>query len=251
VATVGRPLPNVEVKIVDENRYEVAPGETGELACRGYNVMLGYYEMAEQTADTIDEEGWLYTGDLAVMNEHGFVSIVGRKKDMVIVGGFNVYPREIEEYLISHSKIQQVAVIGVPDHDLGEVVAAVIVPESNADITGQEVVDLCYGRMASAKVPRFVFIDKELPISSRGKVQKFLLRGELAKRIGSEGLTKLVPSRVKFKRDEETAEELIERILGSAIFAADQRSPLQEFMGSLTDEQVEKFRDLVFPKKDG
>jgi len=101
VETVGRPLPNVEVKIVDEERNEVATGDAGELACRGYNVMKGYYDMPDQTADTIDEKAWMYTGDLAVMNEEGYCSIVGRKKDMVIVGGFNVYPRELEEYLIA------------------------------------------------------------------------------------------------------------------------------------------------------
>ena len=247
VSTVGRPLPNVEVKIVDENRYEVAPGETGELACRGYNVMLGYYEMSEQTKETIDEDGWLYTGDLAVKNEQGYCSIVGRMKDMVIVGGFNVYPREIEEYLIAHAKIQQVAVVGVPDHDLGEVVAAVIVPEAGVEIKGQEVVDACYGRMASAKVPRYVFLEQELPISSRGKVQKFVLRGHLAKRIEEEGIERYVPTNVKYKKEDETLEELAKRIVGTAHFTTDQEEEITEFIASLDPDQKIQFMKLILP----
>ncbi len=246
VESVGRPLPNVDVKIVDEDRKEVAPGETGELACRGYNVMKGYYEMDEHTADTIDGEGWLYTGDLAVMNPEGYCSIVGRKKDMVIVGGFNVFPREIEEYLISSPKIQQVAVVGVPDHDLGEVVAAVIVPEPGMEIPGQEVVDLCYGKMASAKVARFVFIVDELPISSRGKVQKFLLRQELAKRIDEEGIEQLVPSKVKFKHKKETLEEVLDKLIATGKFGSGQKGELEEFILSLDEDQDELFKKLMF-----
>jgi fatty-acyl-CoA synthase len=245
VTTVGRPLPNVEVKIVDEERHPVAPGEAGELACRGYNVMKGYYEMPEQTAETIDEDGWLYTGDLAVMNEKGYCSIVGRKKDMVIVGGFNVYPREIEEYLIANPKIQQVAVVGVPDHDLGEVVAAVIVTESGIEMTGQEVVDLCYGRMASAKVPRFVFFDKELPISSRGKVQKFLLRNELAKRIENEGIERYIPSGVKFAKKKEATEDIAQRMISFGAFEQEQVGELVEFIESLDQEQRVPFMKLI------
>ena len=249
VETVGRPLPNVEVKIVNDERVEVPVGEAGELACRGYNVMKGYYDMPEQTSDTIDEEGWLYTGDLAVMNDEGYCSIVGRKKDMVIVGGFNVYPRELEEYLIGNPRVQEVAVVGVPDHDLGEVVAAVIVPKPDIELSGQEVVDLCYGKMASAKVPRFVFIQDSLPISSRGKVQKFLLRKELADRIEKEKLEKLVPSRVTFKKEQGTVEELIDRMVATGKFLPEQRSDLQEFVLSLDEEQDDKFRGLVFKRK--
>ena len=247
VTTVGRPLPNVEVRIVDENRHDVAPGGTGELACRGYNVMKGYYDMPEQTAETIDGDGWLYTGDLAVMDPLGYCSIVGRKKDMVIVGGFNVYPREIEEYLISQSKIQQVAVVGVPDHDLGEVVAAVIVPEPGVEITGQEVVDLCYGRMASAKVPRYVFIDKGLPISSRGKVQKFLLRQDLARRIEDEKVQRYVPSNVRYARKAETDDEVVQRIVSTGEFSPDRKEELVLFLSSLDRDQRVKFLNLVLP----
>ncbi|MDG6221119.1 MAG: AMP-binding protein, partial [Candidatus Thermoplasmatota archaeon] len=124
--TVGRVLPGIEVKIVDESRKEVGVGEVGELACRGYNVMKGYYKMPEETAQAIDQEGWLYSGDLSTVDEKGYYRIVGRKKDMVIVGGFNVYPREIEEYIQEHPKVGEVTVVGVPDKDLGEVIAAVV-----------------------------------------------------------------------------------------------------------------------------
>ncbi len=245
VETVGRPLPHVEVKIVDEERNEVSPGETGELACRGYNVMKGYYEMPEQTAETIDEDGWLYTGDLAVMNREGYCSIVGRKKDMVIVGGFNVYPREIEEYLIASPMIQEVAVVGVPDHDLGEVVAAVIVPKSGFDVKGQDIVDLCYGKMTSAKVPRFVFVQDILPISSRGKVQKFLLRKDLTKRIEEGHIQRLVPTKVKIKSQKETIEQVVEKLISAGIFSLDQKEELEEFMLSLDEEQDDLFRKLT------
>ena len=163
--------------------------------------------------------------------------------------GFNVYPRELEEYLIANPRVQEIAVVGVPDHDLGEVVAAVIIPKPDIDLTGQEIVDLCYGKMASAKVPRFVFIQDSLPISSRGKVQKFLLRKELAERIKKEKLNTLVPSRVKFKQEQETVEELIERIVTTGKFRTEQRAELQEFVLSLDEEQDEKFRDLLFAKK--
>ena len=180
------------------------------------------------------------------MNPEGYCSIVGRKKDMVIVGGFNVFPREIEEYLISSPKIQQVAVVGVPDHDLGEVVAAVIVPEPGMEIPGQEVVDLCYGKMASAKVARFVFIVDELPISSRGKVQKFLLRQELAKRIDEEGIEQLVPSKVKFKHKKETLEEVLDKLIATGKFGSGQKGELEEFILSLDEDQDELFKKLMF-----
>ncbi|MCK4613328.1 MAG: AMP-binding protein [Thermoplasmata archaeon] len=245
VETVGRPLPNVEVKIVDDDRNPVPVGETGELACKGYNVMKGYHNMPEQTAETIDDEGWLYTGDLAIMDEHGYCRIVGRKKDMVIVGGFNVYPREIEEYLISDPKIQEVAVVGVPDHDLGEIVTAVIIPEPGIKITGQEVVDLCYGKMTSAKVPRYVFIEKDLPISSRGKVQKYILRKELTERIEKEGIKKIVPTEVKFRQRKDTLKEVIEKLMATGKFEPEQKADLEEFVLSLNEKQDALFKKLI------
>ncbi|HDS28891.1 MAG TPA: AMP-binding protein, partial [Candidatus Acetothermia bacterium] len=121
VETVGRALEGIEVKIADDDRKALPTGEMGELACRGYNVMMGYYKMPDKTAEAIDEEGWLYSGDLATMDEDGYIQIVGRKKDMLICGGFNVYPAEIEEYLFTHPKVQNVSVIGVPDAVMGEV----------------------------------------------------------------------------------------------------------------------------------
>lgn len=248
VESVGRPLPNVEVRIVDDDHNPVALGEMGELACKGYNVMKGYYKMPEQTAETIDNEGWLYTGDLATVDEFDYYKIVGRKKDMVIVGGFNVYPRELEEYLISDPKIQQIAVVGVPDHDLGELIAAVIIPEPRVKITGQEIVDLCYGKMASAKVPRYVFIEKELPISSRGKVQKYILRKTLAERIEKEKIKKLVPSEVKMKKRRDTMETTIDKLMATGKFNPEQKDDLKKLLLSLNEEQDIIFKKLVLDK---
>ncbi len=249
VETVGRALPNVEVKIVDNNHKQVKMGETGELACKGYNVMKGYYKMPEQTAETIDKDGWLYTGDLATVDEDGYYKIVGRKKDMVIVGGFNVYPRELEEFLIAEPKIQQVAVIGVPDHDMGELIAVVIVPEPRNKITGQEIVDLCYGNMASAKVPRYVFIEKELPISSRGKVQKYKLRDKLAEKIEKEGIQKIVPSSVKMKRKKDTMETIIEKFIATGKFTKEQKPEMERFLLSLNEEQDMRFKNLILDNR--
>ncbi|UCF11679.1 MAG: AMP-binding protein [Thermoplasmatales archaeon] len=248
VETVGRALPNVEVKIVDDDHKPVPKGETGELACKGYNVMKGYYKMPEQTAEAIDKKGWLYTGDLATVDENKYYKIVGRKKDMVIVGGFNVYPREIEEYLISDPKIQQVAVLGVPDHDMGELIAVVIVPELRVKITGQEIVDLCYGKMASAKVPRYVFLEKELPISSRGKVQKYKLRKKLAERIEKERIKKIVPSEVKMKRKKDTLETVIDKLMATGKFNIEQKGEMEKFLLSLNEEQDKLFQKLVLDK---
>jgi len=196
VETVGTVMPDQEVKIVDDSGEEVEPGETGELLVKGYNVMKGYYNKPEATEETI-EDGWLHSGDLAQMDERGYVKIVGRKKDMVIVGGLNVYPREIEEYLIEHEEIQEVAVVGVPDDELGEVVAAAVVPTEGSDIAAQDVVDFVYGDIASAKVPRYVSITEDLPVSGRGKVQKFRLRDQLEEKIEEGELEKVVPSAVK------------------------------------------------------
>ncbi len=199
VETVGRVLPDQEIKIVDDDGEEVPPGETGELLVKGYNVMIGYYKKPEATKNAI-EEGWLHSGDLAIMDERGYVRIVGRKKDMVIVGGLNVYPREIEEYLIEHPEIQEVAVVGVPDPDLGEVVAAAVVPTEGSDITPQDVVDFLYGDVASAKVPRYVVVGMDLPLSGRGKIQKFKLRDTLTKMVEEGKLESIVPTEVKKRK---------------------------------------------------
>lgn len=195
VETVGKALPGIEVKITDDDRWSLPPGEMGELTCRGYNVMLGYYKMPGKTAEVIDEEGWLYSGDLATVDEEGYVKIVGRKKDMLITGGFNVYPAEIEEYLFTHPKVQNVSVVGVPDKVMGEVAIAHIIPREGMTIDPQEIVDYCMGKIANFKVPRYVEIVDEFPITQSGKIQKFRLR-EVAKEALEAGrLQKLKPAK--------------------------------------------------------
>ena len=194
VETVGRALEGIEVKIADDDRNPVPTDEMGELACRGYNVMLGYYRAPEVTAETIDQEGWLYSGDLATMDDEGYVKIVGRKKDMLICGGFNVYPAEIEEYLFTHPKVQNASVIGVPDDVFGEVAAAYIIPREGETIDPQEIVDYCIGEIANFKVPRYVEIVDEFPMTQSGKVQKFRLREIARGKLDADGLAKLSPS---------------------------------------------------------
>ncbi|MFO8034714.1 MAG: long-chain-fatty-acid--CoA ligase [Candidatus Bipolaricaulota bacterium] len=176
VETVGRPLPGVEVRIVDDERKPVPVGEAGELACRGYNVMLGYWRNPQATEEMIDEEGWLYSGDLATVDEDGYVRIVGRKKDMIITGGFNVYPAEIEEILFTHPGVQNVSVIGVPDEVMGEVAMAFVIPRQGHTVEPQEVAQFCAQHFAGFKVPRYVVVAPEFPMTPSGKVQKFKLR---------------------------------------------------------------------------
>jgi fatty-acyl-CoA synthase len=180
VETVGRALEGIEVKIADDDGHALPNGEMGELACRGYNVMMGYYKMPDKTAESIDQDGWLYSGDLATKDEEGYVQIVGRKKDMLICGGFNVYPAEIEEYLFTHPHVQNVSVIGIPDGVMGEVSAAFIIPRPGAAIDPQDIVDFCAREIANFKVPRYVEIVDEFPMTQSGKIQKFRLR-EMAK----------------------------------------------------------------------
>ncbi|MCM3236666.1 AMP-binding protein [Heyndrickxia oleronia] len=177
VETVGRALPNVEVKIVDPStNLVVRNGEQGELCTRGYHVMKGYYKNPEATKEVIDEEGWLHTGDLAVMDEQGYCRITGRLKDMIIRGGENIYPREIEEFLYTHPKILDVQVIGVPDETYGEQVMAWIIPKEGESITIEEVRDYCKGKIARHKIPRFVEITDSYPMTASGKIQKYRLR---------------------------------------------------------------------------
>ncbi|MBU5210106.1 AMP-binding protein [Heyndrickxia oleronia] len=177
VETVGRALPNVEVKIVDPStNLVVRNGEQGELCTRGYHVMKGYYKNPEATKEVIDEEGWLHTGDLAVMDEQGYCRITGRLKDMIIRGGENIYPREIEEFLYTHPKVLDVQVIGVPDETYGEQVMAWIIPKEGESITIEEVRDYCKGKIARHKIPRFVEITDSYPMTASGKIQKYRLR---------------------------------------------------------------------------
>ena len=177
VSTVGRKLPDVEVKIVDpETGEEVESGEPGELCTRGYHVMKGYYKMPDKTEETIDEDGWLHTEDLATMDEDGYVKITGRTKDMIIRGGENIYPREIEEFLYTHPEISDVQVYGVPDEKYGEQVAAAIILKSDASLTEEDVKEHCRENIARHKVPRYVDFVEEYPMTASGKIQKFKLR---------------------------------------------------------------------------
>ncbi len=197
VETVGKPLPGIEVKIVDDAGKTVPLGQTGELACRGYNVMLGYWKNPEATRQVIDEEGWLYSGDLATLDEEGYVRIVGRKKDMYIVGGFNVYPAEVEEVLFTHPGVQNVAVVGVPDAVMGEVGMAFIIPRDGHTLDPQEVVDFCARQIAAFKVPRYVVIGEPFPMTASGKVQKFKLAERGRELVASGKVPKLEPRKSK------------------------------------------------------
>lgn len=177
VTTVGRALPHVEVKIVDPGtNQEVPRGVQGELCTRGYHVMKGYYKNPEATANAIDEEGWLHTGDLAIMDENGYCKITGRLKDMIIRGGENVYPREIEEFLYTHPKILDVQVVGVPDEKFGEEVMAWIRLKEGETATAQEIYDYCLGKIARFKIPRYIQFCTEYPMTASGKIQKYKLR---------------------------------------------------------------------------
>ena len=174
--TVGRPMPGMEVKVVDEARRELPPGQVGELACRSDSIMLGYYRAPETTAEVKDEDGWYYTGDLAVIDEAGYVRIVGRKKDVIIRGGQNVYPAEIETYLTAHPKIREAAVVGVPSTVGGESAWAFVILQDGAEMAAQEVLEYCRAALEPYKIPSRVQFVAEFPRSETGKPQKFKLR---------------------------------------------------------------------------
>jgi fatty-acyl-CoA synthase len=185
VSTVGRVHPHVEIKIVDPATNAVVErGEPGELLTRGYSVMLGYWNDPERTAEAIDRSRWMHTGDLATMDEDGYLNIVGRSKDMVIRGGENVYPREIEEYLYSHPAVRDVAVFGVPDERYGEELCAWIQVREGQTVTEEEIKECCRGRIAHYKVPRYVRVVDAFPMTVTGKVQKFLMREAAVEQLG-------------------------------------------------------------------
>ena len=184
VSTVGRIQPHVECKVIDESGATVAPGEQGELCTRGYSVMKGYWEDAERTADSIDADGWMHTGDLATLDEEGYCNITGRVKDMLIRGGENVYPREIEEYLYRHSAVQEVQVFGIPDEKYGEEICAWIVLKAGTAATEEEVKEFCRGQIAHYKIPRHVRFRDELPMTVTGKAQKFRMRDAMIEELG-------------------------------------------------------------------
>ncbi len=176
VSTVGRVQPHIEIKIVDTEDRIVPRGATGEFCTRGYSVMTGYWNDEERTREAIDTGRWMHTGDLATMDDDGYVNIVGRLKDMVIRGGENVYPREIEEFLYRHPKIQDVQVIGVPDPRFGEEICAWIKLREGEAATDEEIRDFCRGQIAHYKIPRYVRFVDEFPMTITGKVQKFVMR---------------------------------------------------------------------------
>jgi fatty-acyl-CoA synthase len=188
VGSVGRVHPHVEVKIVDPaTGHVVERGASGELCTRGYSVMLGYWRDPEKTADAIDQAGWMHTGDLATMDEDGYVNIVGRIKDMIIRGGENVYPREIEEFLYTHPDVVDVQVIGVPDAKYGEEIMAWIKVRAGADpLTVESVREFCRDRIAHYKVPRYVHVTDDFPMTVTGKVQKYLMRERAIELLGLE-----------------------------------------------------------------
>lgn len=177
VSTVGRVHPHVEVKIIDPETGRVVPrGTPGELCTRGYSVMLGYWNEPDKTADAIDRARWMHTGDLAEMDEAGYLNIVGRIKDMVIRGGENIYPREVEEFLYAHPAIEDVQVIGVPDPKYGEELCAWIKVRPGQELTADQVRSYCQGKIAHYKIPRYVKFTTEFPMTVTGKIQKFKMR---------------------------------------------------------------------------
>ena len=177
VATVGRSLPDVEVKIVDiETGETLPPGKQGELCTRGYHVMRGYYKMPDETARAIDSENWLHTGDLAIMDDHGYCKITGRIKNMIIRGGENIYPREIEEFLYTHPKVSDIQVYGVPDRKYGEQVMAAVILKNGVEMSEEEIREFCRGKIANYKIPKYVKFVDSYPMTASGKIQKFKMR---------------------------------------------------------------------------
>ena len=184
VSTVGRVQPHIEVKIVDEAGKVVPPGLPGELCTRGYSVMLGYWNDEEKSAEVIDGAGWMHTGDLATIDDEGYCNIVGRIKDMVIRGGENVYPREIEEFLYRHPDIEDVQVFGVPDAKYGEEIGAWVKLREGASATEEDIKAFCKGQIAHYKVPRYVKFVGAFPMTVTGKIQKYKMREAMAAELG-------------------------------------------------------------------
>jgi fatty-acyl-CoA synthase len=187
VTTIGRVHPHLEVKIVDADGKIVPRGVKGELLTRGYSVMLGYWGDEDKTRDTIDAARWLHTGDLAVIDDNGFASIVGRSKDMVIRGGENIYPREIEEFLYRHPKILDVQCVGVPDPKFGEELCACIILRPGQAATAEEIQDFCRGQIAHYKIPRHIRFVTAFPMTVTGKIQKYVLRDQVKTELGLGG----------------------------------------------------------------
>ena len=176
VSTVGKELENIEVKVTNpETGEECAPGEQGELCCRGYNVMKGYYKKPEATAEVIDEDGWLHSGDLGVKDKEGYFKVTGRIKDMIIRGGENIYPREIEEFLYEMEGVKDVQVAGIADEKYGEVTGAFIIKKEDVSLSEEDVIDYCRGKISRFKIPQYVFFVDSYPMTGSGKIQKYKL----------------------------------------------------------------------------
>lgn len=187
VSTVGQIHPHVEAKIVNaETKEECAPNETGELITRGYHVMKGYYNNKKETDNTIDEDGWLWTGDLATADENDYIKIIGRNKDMIIRGGENIYPREIEEFLYSHQGILDVQVVGVPDKKYGEEIMAWIILKSGIIVSDTDIRDYCLGQISYHKIPKYIEFVDEYPMTASGKIQKYRLQEMAAELLNKE-----------------------------------------------------------------
>jgi fatty-acyl-CoA synthase len=183
--TVGSVIPHVEIRVADPETGRTLPrGTSGEFQTRGYSVMLGYWDDHDRTAEAIDRARWMHTGDLAVMAEDGYVKIVGRIKDMIIRGGENVYPREIEEFLYTHPEVVDVQVIGVPDERYGEEIMAWVIPRDGADLDPEALREFCRGKIAHFKVPRYISVCAEFPMTVTGKVQKYKLREQAIEELG-------------------------------------------------------------------
>ena len=184
VETVGRAVPWIEIKLVDDDGRVVPVGEKGEVCTRGYSVMLGYWNDEEQTSETIDEARWLHSGDLGVMDEEGYLRIVGRIKDMIIRGGENIYPREVEEFLYTHPKIKEVQVFGIPDARMGEEVCAWVQTEEGETLTEDDVKAFCQGQITHFKIPKHIRFVDEYPMTVTGKIQKFKMSEMMAEELG-------------------------------------------------------------------
>ena len=186
--TVGYAFPHVQCKIIDpETGEELPDGKDGEFCSRGYNIMKGYYKMPDATAATVDQDGWLHSGDLARRNPDGTFLITGRLKDMIIRGGENIYPKEIEEFIYTHPDVEDVQVIGVPDAKYGEAVMACIIKKEGSSLTAEEMSEYIKSHMARHKVPQYIEFTDHFPLNAAGKVLKYKMREEAAQRLGLVG----------------------------------------------------------------
>ena len=193
VSTVGRALPGVECKIVDpETGKDLPDNVDGEFVARGYNIMKGYYKMPEATAAAIDKDGWLHTGDLARRDENGNFKITGRIKDMIIRGGENIYPKEIEDFIYTHPKVKDVQVIGVPDKQYGEEIMACVILKEGAELTAEELKDFTRSHMAKHKTPKYIDFVTEFPMNAAGKIMKYKMREQAVEKLGLQAASKIV-----------------------------------------------------------